>query len=55
MAAQPAEGNSVLYAQLCTAYYFAYFLILLPVLGFIEKPKPLPASIIEDVLAKSAH
>jgi ubiquinol-cytochrome c reductase cytochrome b subunit len=55
LGSQPAEGNAVLYAQLCTAYYFAFFLIILPALGFVEKPKPLPASIIEDVLAKSAH
>ncbi|WP_237155329.1 cytochrome b [Oryzibacter oryziterrae] len=55
LGSQPADGNAVLYAQVCTAYYFAFFLIILPVLGFIEKPKALPNSIIEDVLAKSKH
>lgn len=55
LGSQPAEGNAVLYAQLCTAYYFAYFLIILPLLGFVEKPKPLPVSIIDDVLSRSAH
>jgi quinol-cytochrome oxidoreductase complex cytochrome b subunit len=55
LGSQPAEGNATLYAQICTAYYFAFFLIILPALGFIEKPKALPNSIIEDVLAKSKH
>ncbi|HUT50097.1 MAG TPA: cytochrome b N-terminal domain-containing protein [Alphaproteobacteria bacterium] len=37
-------------AQITTAYYFAHFLILLPILGKIEKPLPLPTSISEPVL-----
>ncbi|SFO47337.1 ubiquinol-cytochrome c reductase cytochrome b subunit [Cohaesibacter marisflavi] len=49
---KPAEGGYVLWARIFTVYYFAYFLVILPVLGFIEKPKPLPASINEAVLAK---
>jgi ubiquinol-cytochrome c reductase cytochrome b subunit len=36
-------------SQILTAYYFIYFLIILPVLGVIEKPKPRPASIAESV------
>jgi hypothetical protein len=40
----------VLIARIFTAYYFAYFLIILPVLGRIEKTKPLPNSITESVL-----
>jgi len=55
LGSQPAEGNAVFYAQMCTLYYFAFFLIILPVLGFVEKPKPLPNSIYEDVMAKSQH
>jgi ubiquinol-cytochrome c reductase cytochrome b subunit len=53
LGSKPAEGNYVLYAQIGTAYYFAYFIIILPLLGFIEKPKPLPTSITEAVLAKN--
>ncbi|NRG17624.1 cytochrome b/b6 [Rhizobiales bacterium] len=53
LGAQPAEGIYVILARILTAYYFAHFLIILPLLGFLEKPKPLPASISEAVLAKS--
>jgi ubiquinol-cytochrome c reductase cytochrome b subunit len=40
-------------AKLCTAYYFVYFLILLPVLSRIEVPRPLPVSISQSVLGKA--
>ncbi|HKU99245.1 MAG TPA: cytochrome b N-terminal domain-containing protein [Vineibacter sp.] len=36
--------------RLATAYYFFHFLILLPILGKIERPLPLPASIADSVL-----
>ena len=41
----------VLMAQLGTAYYFLFFLILLPLLGKLERPRPLPRSISDPVLA----
>ena len=50
---KPAEGTYVLIARIATAYYFAYFLVILPLLGLLETPKPLPASISDAVLAKS--
>ena len=40
-------------AQLATVYYFFHFLILLPILGKIERPLPLPPSIAEAVLKKA--
>jgi ubiquinol-cytochrome c reductase cytochrome b subunit len=40
-------------AKLCTAYYFIYFLIILPVLSRIEVPRPLPVSISQSVLGKA--
>jgi ubiquinol-cytochrome c reductase cytochrome b subunit len=40
-------------AQMATLFYFAFFLIALPVLGLIEKPRRLPNSITEAVLEKN--
>lgn len=54
LGAAPAEGVYLFFAKLCTFYYFAYFLIILPFLPSIETPKPLPNSISESVLAKNA-
>ena len=50
MGAMPAEEPFVLISQIATAYYFAYFVVILPLLSIIERPKPLPASISEPVL-----
>ena len=54
LGAAPAEGIYVTLAKIGTAYYFAYFLLVLPLLGRFEKPKPLPTSISEAVLSKSS-
>ncbi|WP_067340535.1 cytochrome b [Stappia indica] len=51
LGAMPADGGYVIAARILTAYYFAHFLIILPLLGFLEKPKELPASISEAVLS----
>ena len=51
---QPAEGILVRIGQFCTAYYFAHFLVILPLLGRIEKPKALPASISQPVVKAAA-
>ncbi|MEX6634214.1 cytochrome b [Hyphococcus lacteus] len=51
---KPAEGAYTLFAQIATAYYFGFFLIILPLLGLLETPKPLPRSISEAVLHKSS-
>lgn len=50
LGAKPAEGGYVIAARIFTAYYFAYFLIILPLLGLFETTKPLPKSISESVL-----
>jgi len=50
LGAKPAEGGYIIAARILTAYYFLHFLVILPLLGFIEKPKPLPSSIAESVL-----
>jgi ubiquinol-cytochrome c reductase cytochrome b subunit len=45
------EGIWVALGRLCTAYYFLHFLVLLPILGKLEKPLPLPESISRAVLS----
>ncbi|MER9444034.1 cytochrome b N-terminal domain-containing protein [Mesorhizobium sp. M0340] len=52
LGSRPAEGAYVVMSQLATLYYFAFFLIAMPVLGLIEKPRRLPNSITEAVLEK---
>ena len=47
---QPAEGAWLTIGRIATAYYFLHFLVILPLLGRLERPKPLPASISEPVL-----
>ena len=49
---KPAEGIYIPLAQIGTAYYFAFFLVILPILGLLETPKPLPVSISQSVLKK---
>jgi ubiquinol-cytochrome c reductase cytochrome b subunit len=53
LGSKPAEGSYVLMAQVATLCYFAFFLVVLPVLGLIETPKRLPNSITEAVLEKN--
>ena len=48
--ANPPEGLVVMVGQIATFYYFVHFLILFPVIGRLERPKPLPASIATAVL-----
>jgi ubiquinol-cytochrome c reductase cytochrome b/c1 subunit len=47
---QPAEGVWLIIARVAAIYYFAHFLIILPLLGKLERPRPLPSSISEPVL-----
>ena len=43
--AKPPEGAYLIIGRLATAYYFFHFVILLPLLPIIEKPKGVPESI----------
>ena len=52
--ANPPAGFWIPLAQVATVYYFFHFLILLPILGKIERPLPLPPSIADAVLKKKA-
>ncbi|ATY32304.1 cytochrome b [Sphingomonas psychrotolerans] len=40
----------VIISQITAAYYFAHFLIIVPIISRLERPKPLPNSITEAVL-----
>ena len=51
LGSKPPEGLYVTLSRLATAYYFIHFLVILPLLGLLETPKPLPASIADAVLA----
>ncbi|WP_084582227.1 cytochrome b [Sphingomonas azotifigens] len=46
----PAEPFYVITSQIAAAYYFAHFLIIVPIISRIETPRPLPNSITEAVL-----
>jgi ubiquinol-cytochrome c reductase cytochrome b subunit len=52
LGSKPAEGLYVVFSRILTVYYFAHFLVILPLLGLLESPKPLPSSISDAVLAK---
>ncbi len=52
--AHPPSGIYLTIARIATVYYFAHFLILLPLLGFIEKPRPLPRTISSPVTSGGA-
>ncbi len=46
-----ASEGIVLVSQIASAYYFAHFLIILPIISKIERTLPLPHSITEAVLS----
>lgn len=49
----PAEEPYVMLSQIAALYYFAHFLIIVPIVSSIERPDPLPYSITESVLGPS--
>ncbi len=49
-----ATAGIVLVSQIAGIYYFAHFLIILPIVSRIEKTLPLPNSITESVLGSAA-
>ena len=50
LGSQEPTGSYVIAARILTFYYFAFFFVILPLLGLFEKTKPLPNSISELVL-----
>ena len=53
--AMPAEGIYPIIALIGSAYWFAYFLVILPLLGVIETPDTPPATIEDDFNAHYGH
>jgi ubiquinol-cytochrome c reductase cytochrome b subunit len=45
LGSQPPDGWYLIFGRIFTAYYFAFFLLVMPILGRIERTKPLPDSI----------
>jgi quinol-cytochrome oxidoreductase complex cytochrome b subunit len=48
--ANPPEGWFILLGQVATAYYFLHFIVILPLLGKLEKPGVVPDSISAAVI-----
>jgi ubiquinol-cytochrome c reductase cytochrome b/c1 subunit len=48
--AHKPEGIWVVLSRVCTLYYFLHYLVILPILGKLERPLPLPESISQPVL-----
>ena len=48
--ANPPEGAFVAIGRIATTYYFLHFIVLLPLVGRMESPDPLPDSIATAVL-----
>jgi len=53
LGSQAPEGWYLILGRLFTAYYFAFFLLVMPLVGRMEKPSALPGSITEPVLQSS--
>ncbi len=48
------EGWFIVAGRLATLYYFVHFVVLFPVIGWLERPLPLPTSISAAVTKKGA-
>ena len=55
LGAMPPEGWYLIFGRAFTLYYFAFFLIVMPLVGLIETPTKMPGSITEDVLGRAGR
>ncbi len=53
LGSRPAEGGYVIASQIFTFAYFAHFLIILPLVSKLEKPKQIPPSIADAIIAEN--
>jgi ubiquinol-cytochrome c reductase cytochrome b/c1 subunit len=49
--AHKPEGIWVVLSRVGTLYYYLHFLVILPILGKLERPRPLPESISRPVIS----
>ena len=54
LGSQEVSDSATLVARILALGYFGFLVVALPVLGLIEKTKPVPTSIADSVLAKGA-
>lgn len=54
LGSRPAEGIWIPLMKASTFWYFLHFIVIMPLLGWFEKPLPRPASITDAVLAKAS-
>ncbi|XSG83612.1 MAG: cytochrome b [Methyloligella sp. ZOD6] len=54
LGSQTPEGIHLILSQLGTVYYFGFFLVIMPLVGMFETPRPRPGSITESVLGRTA-
>jgi ubiquinol-cytochrome c reductase cytochrome b/c1 subunit len=52
LGSQPPDGAYLIFGRIFTACYFLFFLVVMPVVGRIEKPAKLPGSITQSVLGE---
>jgi ubiquinol-cytochrome c reductase cytochrome b/c1 subunit len=51
--AHKPEGIWVILSRIAALYYFAHFLVIMPILGKLERPLPLPESITQAVTGRA--
>ena len=54
LGAKPPEGIYLLLSRISTIYYFAFFLVIMPILSRIEKPSPMPIGISNPAINNSS-
>ena len=54
LGAKPPEGSYLVWSRIFTAYYFLFFIFIMPFVGLLETPSAMPRSITEAVLGKGA-
>ena len=54
LGAKPPEGIYLFLSRVSTIYYFAFFLVIMPILSRIEKPLPMPIGISNPAINSSS-